>query len=298
MTAGSISRFEEIAAEVDTPLEPAHRAYAKRLLHPLVLCSPFLWRTFTKPLGYAGDYEMVNMILRDPVEGPSLFAKLLNLNFLALPAGQAHRNRVKMLSDYLRAETRRVMKAHRPARIFNLGCGPAQEVQAFPSRDDLCERAELTLLDFNEETIRNTEALLREIKIRHARKTTLQTRQRSVHQILKDQGHSEEDSSYDLVYCAGLFDYLSDRVCRRLMNIFYRMVAPGGLLIVTNVEDSNPSKKVMEYMMEWHLVYRDRKQLLSLRPDAAGESDCRILADDTGLNIFLEIRKPDTPSRS
>jgi len=286
------TEFEGVAREIGEDSEPAHRAYARRLLHPLILCSPFLWRTYTKPLGYAGDYEMVNMILRDPVEGPSLFAKLLNLNFRALPAGEAHRNRVKMLTEYLRQETRRVMKLHRPARIFNLGCGPAQEVQAFLSRDDLCDRTELTLLDFNEETIQATSAILRDLKARHARKAPLKMIQRSVHQILKNRHGVEEGEQYDFVYCAGLFDYLSDRVSQRLMDIFYKMLAPGGLLVVTNVESSNPSRKIMEYIMEWHLIYRDDKQLLSLKPDGAREDQCRLCADPTGFNIFLEVRKP------
>ncbi len=74
-------RFEEVADKVIPNLLPFHRTYAKRQLHPLVLCSPFAYRTYHKPLGYAGDYEMVNMILRDPLEGSSLFAKSVNLWF-------------------------------------------------------------------------------------------------------------------------------------------------------------------------------------------------------------------------
>jgi len=285
-------KFESVAGAVEKEIEPAHRVYVRRLLHPLVLCSPFLWRTYTKPLGYAGDYEMVNMLLRDPVEGPSLFAKLLNLNFLALPAGQAHRNRVTMLADYLNQETRRMMKLHRPVRMFNLGCGPAQEVQRFLSQDDLCERADLTLLDFNEETIGATTEILQELKARYARKTTIRTMQRSVHQILKDKSGTKVDEKFDFVYCAGLFDYLSDRVAKRLTEILYEMVAPGGLLVVTNVETSNPSIKIMEYMMEWHLIYRDSRGLMKLRPDDVKEENCRVIADNTGFNIFLEVRRP------
>ena len=49
----------------------------------LLLSSPFLYRAYQKPLGYAGDYEMVNMIARDPYEGGSLFAKVVNLWFLS-----------------------------------------------------------------------------------------------------------------------------------------------------------------------------------------------------------------------
>jgi extracellular factor (EF) 3-hydroxypalmitic acid methyl ester biosynthesis protein len=49
-------RFEEEAAKVPAELEPAHRAFAQAAIHPLVLRAPFVYRTFAKPLGYAGDY--------------------------------------------------------------------------------------------------------------------------------------------------------------------------------------------------------------------------------------------------
>ncbi len=44
-------------------LVPVHQAFGKRHLHPLILGSPFVYRTLQKPLGYAGDYEMVNMMM-------------------------------------------------------------------------------------------------------------------------------------------------------------------------------------------------------------------------------------------
>src|SRR5262249_50546863 len=125
-TVNSIfERFERIAGSVPQDLQPVHRSYIKRQIHPLVLCSPFAYRTFQKPLGYAGDYEMVNMILRDPQEGSSLFAKMLNIWFLKQAPAEAHRNRILYLSQRLVDETRRVARLGRPAQIFNLGCGPA-----------------------------------------------------------------------------------------------------------------------------------------------------------------------------
>src|SRR2546422_4392091 len=80
---------------------------------------------------------------------------------------------------------------------------------------------------------------------------------KSVNQLIKEASKPLGSSAkYDLVYCAGLFDYLPDQVCKRLMNIFYDLLAPGGLLVATNVDDSNPSKNWMEYALDWHLVYR------------------------------------------
>ncbi len=289
------SKFEEIAGSIQEEVKAVHRAYARRQLHPFLLVSPFIHRTFQKPLGYAGDYEMVNMILRDPTEGASLFAKVINTRFVHGAPAEAHRNRIKYLSNLLREETHKRAKVGKVTHIFNLGCGPAKEIQDFLMFDDLCERANFTLLDFNDETLAYTSKLLNEIKMKHKRQTPITMIKRSVHQILKEGRRGAEagkPTSYDVVYCAGLFDYLSDRICRRLMDIFYEMVAPGGLLVATNVEASNPDRQMMEYLMDWHLIYRDAEQLLALAPEKAAREDCRVVSDKTTVNIFIEVRKP------
>src|SRR5207247_489538 len=105
-------------------------------------------------------------------------------------------------------------------------------------------------------------------------------------------GSSLRAGGYDVVYCAGLFDYLADSVCEKLMLSFYDMLAPGGLLEVTNVHTVNPSRNWMEYSVDWHLFHRDRKRLLALCPKKAPEGAISIRSDLTGLNLFVEIRKP------
>ncbi len=294
--AEQFGRFEAIAAKVTEDAISIHRAYCRRQLHPLVMCAPFVHRTYDKPLGYAGDYEMVNMILRDPREGASIFAKVLNSTFLASPPAEAHRNRIVYLIEMLARETRRCVRHGDRARIFNLGCGPAMEVQSFLANEDLCERADFSLLDFNEETLERTSGILNDLKSRHRRSTRIRTIQRSVNQILREGARignvDAEASQYDIVYCAGLFDYLSDRVCQRLIETFYEMTAPGGVVVVTNVDESNPVQGVMEYVMEWHLIYRSAEQLLGLAPAGVPKENLTVLKDPSGVNIFLEIRKP------
>lgn len=297
ITENLFSKFEAIAVEIKEDVRAVHRAYARRQLHPLILCSPFMYRTFHKPLGYAGDYEMVNMILRDPIEGASLFAKVLNTHFVGVAPAEGHRNRVVYLNRALREETKKRAKQGLITNIFNLGCGPAKEIQDFLIYDDLCERATFTLLDFNDETLAYTGKLLNDIKMKYQRQTPITMVQRSVHQILKEGPRGPEtgkDTLYDVVYCAGLFDYLSDRVCRKLMDTFYEMLVPGGLLIATNVEASNPARQMMEYLMDWHLIYRNAEQLMTVAPQKAPRENCRVLSDDTKVNIFLEVRKPLT----
>lgn len=289
-----MQRFEASASSIPVELQPVHRSYIKRQLHPLVLCAPFVYRTYQKPLGYAGDYEMVSMMLRDPYEGSSIFAKMLNKLYLEIPPVIAHRNRITYLVENLQRTSHAAAQQNRVARIYNLGCGPAQEIQNFLTNEDVCDYADFLLLDFNDETIAHTTRTLEDIRARHRRRTGLKLEKKSVHQVLKEagRGSASQNETYDLVYCAGLFDYLSDRICRRLMEIFYDLVAPGGMLIATNVHPSNPWRNWMEYLAEWHLVYRDEDQFLKLAPEAAPPGSATVKSDATGVNVFLEIRKP------
>ena len=285
-----MERFEEVSTDVGELEVAVHKSYVRRELHPLVLCSPFLYRTYTKPLGYAGDYEMVNMMLRDPHEGSTAFAKVLNYALLNTEPVVAHRNRIDFLVEKLRSECVR-NAAHGKTRVFNLACGPAVEVQRYLRECPESDLAEIDLLDFNAETLEYTRECIDEAREAGGRQTVCRYFQRSVHQLLRaaTQGGEDEFTGYDFVYCAGLFDYLSQRVCKRMVELFCTMAKPGGVVIVTNVAASNPRKAWMEYVMEWNLIYRDEKEMLDLVPEGLQPKDVRVGADATGVNLFLEI---------
>jgi extracellular factor (EF) 3-hydroxypalmitic acid methyl ester biosynthesis protein len=289
-------KFEHTCRAVPPEFQPAHRNYVKRQLHPIVLCAPFMYRTYQKPLGYAGDYEMVNMMVRDPREGASMFAKVLNTFFLDTPPVIAHQNRVVMLEELLAREVSRVARQGRTAKIFNLGCGPAKEIQNFIARSELSGRARFTLLDFNEETIVYTQSTLQHLINEFRRTTVVQMVKKSVVQLIKEAAKPHSallTSDFDVVYCAGLFDYLPDYMCEHLMGIFYKMVAPGGLLIATNVDDVNPARNWMEYSVDWHLIYRNHDTMRKLVPNGVHSDDWRIRSEPSGVNIFVEVRKPE-----
>ena len=286
-------KFEGAARLVQDDLRPAHVAFCRRQLHPLLLCSPFMHRIYTKPLGYAGDYEMVGMILRDPYEGGSLFARMLNGFILSQAPAIAHRNRVTFLTQRLQEETHRVARKGGRARIFNIGCGPAGEIQAFLEHDALSSHAQFTLLDANDETLKYAGEVLRDLARRNGRQASFQLVKKSVLQLLKRNGKPKGPAqSYDFIYCAGLFDYLNDRICKALMEVLFESLAPGGLLLATNVDAYNPIRNIMEYLFDWHLVYRTGNELAQLAPDGVDADSVKVTADVTSSNIFIDIRKP------
>jgi extracellular factor (EF) 3-hydroxypalmitic acid methyl ester biosynthesis protein len=284
--------FEEQARAVPPAAAAMHKAFAQHELHPLLMCDPFIRRSFTKPLGYAGDYQIVNMILGAKRSITSTYARVVSTFNLTRAPAVAHRNRVHRLEELLRQEARRRAQEGGPLRVLNVGCGPATEVERFVTQGREAGGSHLTLVDFNDETLAYARERIAEARARSKLELEVSTVHQSIHQLLKAaaSGESSLASQYDFVYCAGLFDYLSDRVCKRLVRLFYDWTSPGGLVLVTNVHEKNPIRHYMAHIAEWHLEYRDQPKFRSFASDAPAE----VLTDATGVNIFLELRKPAT----
>ncbi|HEY8902038.1 MAG TPA: class I SAM-dependent methyltransferase [Chthoniobacterales bacterium] len=290
--AQHMSRFESEAAQVPPEEVQVYKAFARREIHPFMLCAPFAYRCYVKPLGYAGDYEMVNMMLKEsPDIGTSTYARIFHDLTTDVAAAAAHRNRIDILVENIVAEAERVTDEQRIFTVLDVGCGPAVEVQRFIRNYDLANQSAIHLMDFNDETIAYTKGRTAAAMADSGRTPTMKFIQKSIDELLKDV-HQDTGAflpTYDMIYCAGLFDYFPDNVCRNLVALYYRWVRPGGLLLVTNVHPNNPERYTMEHLLEWYLIYRDEPQMATLAPKG---TDPEVYADETGVNVFMRIRKP------
>ncbi|MEO7128442.1 MAG: class I SAM-dependent methyltransferase [Rhodoferax sp.] len=285
-------RLEDEAKLIDEQDSVAHRNFAQTALHPLLLRAPFVYRTFAKPMGYAGDYEMVNQILADPRQGNNTYFQIINTLFLQAIVARAHRNRIDILVGYLNKAAERAERENRDISVLNVGCGPAVEIQRFIAKHPHPERLIFKLMDFSEETLAYTRSRIEAACKESGKQVRVEYVHESVHQLLKRASKKDDpldaQSKFDFVYCAGLFDYLSDKVCARLLQYFVSRSSPCGTVLVTNVHSDNPEKHGMEHLLEWHLLYRDEVQLESVLP--TNRENTRLYTDDTGANIFAEFQ--------
>lgn len=288
-----LGHFEHEARKVPEEDVAIYKAFVRREIHPYMLCAPFAYRCFNKPLGYAGDYEMVNMMLKEsPATGNNTYSRIFHDIQTDVAAAAAHRNRITILEKYLSEEAERVTEEQRIFTVLSVGCGPAVEIQRFIRDCDLANQSAIYLMDFNDETIQYTRGCTTASMEASGRKPALNFIHKSIDELLKDVHLQASDTflpTYDMIYCAGLFDYFPDNVCRNLVHLYYRWVRPGGLLVTTNVHPKNPERYCMEHLLEWYLIYRDEKQMGTLAPK---DSDPTVFADDTGVNVFLTMRKP------
>jgi extracellular factor (EF) 3-hydroxypalmitic acid methyl ester biosynthesis protein len=120
-------------------------------------------------------------------------------------------------------------------------------------------------------------------------------KQASVQQLLRSalQGKTlPQGQRFVFIYCAGLFDYLSDATCKAIVTLFYDWLQPGGMVLVANMNDAKPFRYMVEFLLDWHLIYRNSRFMASLRPDRP-ESIATVLTEDTTVNLFTHVRKPE-----
>lgn len=281
-------QFEAAAAGVAEDEIEAHRAYAQRDLLPLMMRAPFFFRSYTKPLGYAGDYRMVDMMILGKREGPSTYAQLVNEFYLEIGLVKAHKNRLLILEARLTELAAQAKEQGRKLNVLNVGCGPAIEVQRFIVNSPLAANCTFKLIDFNAETLAYASDCIERATKTAGRSPIIKFEQESINGLLRAAGTRNEvwPSQYDFIYCAGLFDYLSDRVCQRILRLFCRWAKPGGLVMATNVHHDNPTKLIMQHVVEWTLIHRNMAELGKLAPP---EFPQKLYDDETHLNVFVEI---------
>ncbi len=263
------------------------RKYYKAELHHLILQSPFMRRAYTKPLGYAGDYEMMNMLYRDHAEGDSLFAKAMNLYATQEGAAQANVNRL----DYLGAKIRAAVEARGHVRLASIGCGPAREIGVLLEQNpELGRHLDVALIDQEERVLVYCERTLSPLAAKTGVK--LHFIRESVRRLLGAKKLKDALGERDLIYSAGLFDYLNARSFSALLAGLYDALAPGGHLCVGNVASHNPTRYTMEYLLDWFLIHRSPAELEEFA-SALYPSPKRVEVDaePSGVNLFLRIWK-------
>jgi extracellular factor (EF) 3-hydroxypalmitic acid methyl ester biosynthesis protein len=151
-------------------------------------------------------------------------------------------------------------------------------------------------MDFSAETLNYTKSKLEQAAEESSNVVNVKYIQESVHDLLKRNSRTAGigNDTYDFIYCAGLFDYLSDKVCTRLIRYFLSKGKIGTKLLLTNVHASNPERHGMEHLLEWHLIYRDEAQMSKIMSEV--DAAVHLFTDETGVNVFAEATLRSTPN--
>jgi extracellular factor (EF) 3-hydroxypalmitic acid methyl ester biosynthesis protein len=280
------NQFGEISSKIQGD-RVLYQKFSQSHLHPFLMSSPFPYRIYTKPLGFAGDYMMMHMIHRENLEGPNLYAKFINTFYINIPVSVSARNRTDKLLETIEEGVKQAELEGREYHSLSIGCGPALEVKRFIEKNNPKVKCNFKLLDFNEETLNFAKSEAE--KVKGNKMCEITTQLDSVHALLKKSVNKEvQNERYDFVYCSGLFDYLSDKICSRLTKMFYTMLKERGKVLVTNMHSDNTYHPMMDLVFEWYLIHRDEKVMETFAPNLGNQ---KLFTDPTGINLCLEITK-------
>jgi extracellular factor (EF) 3-hydroxypalmitic acid methyl ester biosynthesis protein len=209
---------------------------------------PFTDHSWTRPRGYPGDAALIDFVygLRG-AHGATPLGRALFRHTTAVPAAEGVRHRRDRLARLIDAVAK---EKGRPIRVLAVAAGHWRE-GALSTAVAEGEVAELVAIDQDEQS-------LSEIAVSHPAQRK-QLLAHSVRHLLAR--HAEGIGQFDLVYAAGLYDYLDDRTSSRLTKRLFDRLANDGQLLVANFTPDCASAAFMEAFMRWWLIYRTPEQV-------------------------------------
>ena len=96
-------------------------------------------------------------------------------------------------------------------------------------------------------------------------------------------------AAHDLIYSAGLFDYLPDPTAVALIKAMVAHLKPGGLLSIGNFTRDSHGRGFMAGFMDWCLIYRNEDDLRRLVDAACPGVAHRIFRDQPRNVVYLEV---------
>ncbi len=174
-----------------------------------------------------------------------------------------------------------------PARVCSLACGPAREVLDVYAGLQDPSRLRATLVDIDPQAIghvRNNAGAAGFLDHMTLVQGNL---------LYLAAGRQPLDvPPQDLVYSIGLIDYFGDTHLIALMNFMHRLLAPGGQAILGNFHPSNPSRGLMDSILDWQLIHRTADDMHRLfAASAFGQPCSRIRFEAAGVNLFASCHK-------
>ncbi len=270
--------------------DPAAREWSRRYLEEYLLQSPGCSRARHKPFGYPGDYEVMNFIYARPFEGATLFARAVQLAFWHSASARAVRARKDLVKDKVRALVTSRRPSDRPVRVLSLAAGPAQELaELFEELEHLDGPVHIVLFEQDKGALAHAwRRLERMVAARFAGQVQLTFLHDSIKRLLRDPQLFDALAPFDLIYSAGLLDYLQQLTAVRLTRNLAAATAEGGSVLVANMVD-HPARWYLEVPLDWPLIYRTREELLGIGTRAQPDAHVRIVEEPSGANPFLEL---------
>ena len=252
--------------------------------HPLfkvIQEDPLSRRIYEKPRGYAGDARMMDLIYKTArPSGASDTGQRVYEFITDRNCARGARARKERLADLLHT----TIREHEAPEILSVACGHMRETQLLSTKQ-LSRANRIVAFDQDEESLAEVSRSMRGCE-------ALSIVPGSVRRLIAGR---HELGSFDLIYSLGLYDYLEQPIARRLTQVLFDALNPGGRLVIANFLP-NDSSGFMEAFLDWDLIYRTKQEIMDIAVELneGTISSKSYSGERTGTIGFLELTKAPT----
>lgn len=285
---GIMQKCDELETAVDNKsIVKKIKKLFREFCWPYVCGSFILKRAYEKPLGYPGDYELIENIY-DNVEISKNIGYCVDSYFLKNEYAVAIRNRREKMRDLL---FQYIGKADFPViKILNLACGSCREIkELLSSKISFNKGIIFSLVDQDKEALNYSENMLKNI----SGNSEFKFLKHNILEYIKEKDkYTSILSKQNFIYSIGLADYLPDRVLRDLLLFCFDLLEPEGQLIIAHKDIARYKPLAPDWWCDWTFYPRGENHLLKLiKESRMNNFNLSIDREPSGIIIFLTIRK-------
>lgn len=259
-------------------------SFFQNALGKYIYQSPFTKRSFEKPRGYAGDFEMMSQIYANDAFSNSLFGSCMEKAVQSFSEPAAVRNRSKYLAEKI---IKTIKSTNGTLKFLSVASGPAEEVKIILpdlSQADL-DRCTFYLLDQDEGALQFAQKNIKEIALKNNKNINLQFMNRGIKEVIS---YGLNDEKFNLIYSAGLFDYFTDPIATKACKQLYNSLNDKSELIIGNFNIATTNWFGMLALFDWSLILRSEADLIRIFKFC--EKNLNIERESNNINLFCSIK--------
>jgi hypothetical protein len=240
---------------------------------------PMIDRCIRRPRGYAGDAVMIDMLYHHPDISPQLVAatplgRQVHMSTAHAAAARAVRDRRQLLADLIDATAAATPNPH----VLAVAAGHLREAE-ISSAFAAGALGRMVALDQDAESCGV-------VRFRHGERVEIIPE--SITALIRGKLAGDR---FNLIYAAGLYDYLDARIGATLTRRLAARLAPGGRLVIANFADTLFDVGGMEAFMDWHLIYRNAADMAALAAGLGDDFAIRTFSGSQGDMLYLEVTR-------
>ncbi|HCT84966.1 MAG TPA: hypothetical protein DF296_07165 [Candidatus Margulisbacteria bacterium] len=253
---------------------PEFKKIYRGLLNPYWKMGSITNRVITKPNGYDGDYMVMQYMYDNKFEGTNNFGKLLHKYVVNDRSSMS----VRLRKKYFIKKINQLSDEKKDISVLAFASGGALEI--YELLQTQCPLKRVILYDQDKEALDFAKERIEKVNI----SAEIITINENIITLLKNKGSLLDNYKFDYIYCAGLYDYLSDILALRLNKYMTKLLTKDGLYEFGNFTHF-PISFFADIAADWRLILRTKDDLEKLIPQSNKQHSFFKMGDQTFCSI-------------